>query len=153
MIYRDLYNEVLIKPCSEGADTLKIISGYATSTMASLHLDDLHEKKLNAHIKLLIGMCPTDGLSMSNHQGFLSLVNSTTDTFKNRFVCSYIYKSPPVHSKLFLWYKKNDLYKAFIGSANYTRNAFYHQREVMAIFDTKNLEEYCNILILIENII
>jgi len=147
MIYTNLYDEVLIKPCKEGADTLKIISGYATSTMVSGHLEDLHKKHLNAHITLLVGMCPTDGLSMSNHHGFQSIVNSNTDAFKKRFMCSYIYKAPPVHSKLYIWYRDNSLYRAFIGSANYTRNAFYSQRELLAEVRDQNIEHYCQLLV------
>jgi hypothetical protein len=146
MIYKEMYNEVLIKPSQEGADTLKIISGYATSAMASDHLEDLHQKHLDVHITLLVGMCPSDGLSLSNHRGFQSIVSSEMDSFKNRFSCSYIYKTPPVHSKLYVWYKDKKLFKAFIGSANYTQNAFYHQRELLAEIKDANISEYCQIL-------
>jgi hypothetical protein len=146
MIYKDLYNEVLVKPCQEGADTLKIISGYATSAMASSHLDDLHKKHLDVHISLLVGMCPSDGLSLSNHHGFQSILNSKVDAFKSRFSCSYIYKAPPVHSKLYIWYRDKNIYRAFVGSANYTQNAFYNQREVLAEITNINIAEYCQIL-------
>jgi len=141
-----MYNEVLIKPSQEGADSLKIISGYATSVMASDHLEDLNEKQLDVHISLLVGMCPSDGLSLSNHRGFQSIVNSKMASFKDRFTCSYIYKAPPVHSKLYIWYKGKNLYKAFIGSANYTQNAFYHQRELLAEIHDSNINEYCQML-------
>jgi hypothetical protein len=146
MIYKDMYNEVLIKPGQEGADTLKIISGYATSVMASDHLEDLNEKHLNVHISLLVGMCPSDGLSLSNHRGFQSIVSSKMASFRERFICSYIYKAPPIHSKLYIWYKGKNLYKAFIGSANYTQNAFYHQRELLAEIHDSNIDEYCQML-------
>jgi HKD family nuclease len=146
MIYTDLYKEVLIKPCQEGADTLRIISGFATSSMAFDHLEYLHEKHLKANIRLLVGMCPTDGLSLSNHQGFQSIVKSDEDAFKNRFVCSYIYNHPPVHSKLYAWYRGKDLYKAFIGSANYTQNAFYKQRELLAEIHDINIADYLQII-------
>jgi hypothetical protein len=146
MIYSELYNEVLIKPSQEGADTLKIISGYATSAMASDHLEDLHQKHLKVHISLLVGMCPSDGLSLSNHRGFQSIVNSEMDSFKNRFSCSYIYKAPSVHSKLYVWYKGKEFFKAFIGSANYTQNAFYHQRELIAEINDDNIPEYRQLL-------
>jgi hypothetical protein len=114
--------------------------------MVSGHLEDLYKKHLNAHITLLVGMCPSDGLSMSNHRGFQSLVNSTTEAFKERFRCSYIYRTPPVHSKLYIWYREHSLYKAFIGSANYTRNAFYGQRELLAEINDQNIELYCQTL-------
>jgi hypothetical protein len=146
MIYSELYNEVLIKPSQEGADTLKIISGYATSAMASDHLEDLHKKHLKVNISLLVGMCPSDGLSLSNHRGFQSIVNSEMDSFKNRFSCSYIYKAPSVHSKLYIWYRGKELFKVFIGSANYTQNAFYHQRELLAEINDDNIPEYRQLL-------
>jgi hypothetical protein len=146
MIYKDMYNEVLIRPGLEGADSLKIISGYATSVMASDHLEDLHKKHLNINISLLVGMCPSDGISLSNHRGFQSIVESKIIAFKGRFSCSYIYKAPSVHSKLYIWYKGNNIYKTFIGSANYTRNAFYNHREILAEIHGSNINEYCQML-------
>jgi hypothetical protein len=147
MIYTDLYNEVLIKPCTEGADSLIIISGFASATMAYSHLKDLSERKLNAKISLLVGMCPTDGISLSNHQGFQSIANSHAKGYKGRFICSYIYKPRAVHSKLYIWYKQDKIYRAFIGSANYTQNAFYRQRELMAEIKDYNIEQYSQIMI------
>jgi hypothetical protein len=146
MIYTDLYKEVLVKPCQEGADSLKIIAGYATSAMAFDHLAYLHTNHLKAHIRLLVGMCPSDGLSLSNHRGFQNIVNSNLAAFKDRFSCSYIYKKPPVHTKLYIWYRRGDLFKAFIGSANYTQNAFYHQRESLAEIHDANISDYCQLL-------
>ncbi|MCL2284428.1 MAG: NgoFVII family restriction endonuclease [Fibromonadales bacterium] len=142
MIYTNLYEDVLIKPCQEGADTLKIISGYASPTMALCHLDDLSEKHLDAHISLFVGMCSSNGLSSSDHIGFKSIVTSDVASFKNRFSCSYIYKTPSVHSKLYVWYKDKELYKAFIGSANYTQNAFRYQRELLAEIKDDHILEY-----------
>jgi hypothetical protein len=137
-----MYEEVLIRPCQEGADILKIISGYATPEMALNHLEDLYERKLKAHISIIVGMCPRDGLSLSNHNGFQSIVSSQADAFKNCFLCSYIYKAPPIHSKLYIWYKNDQLFKAFIGSANYSQNAFYRQRELMAEIHDDNINDY-----------
>jgi hypothetical protein len=140
MIYENLYYETLIRPCTEGANRLKIISGYATSAMAFHHLEELRLSKLDVKVSLLVGMCPTDGLSISNHRGFQSIVNSTE--YKSKFSCSYIYKLPSVHSKLYIWYKDKAFYKSFIGSANYTQNAFYHQREALAEIADKNILDY-----------
>jgi phosphatidylserine/phosphatidylglycerophosphate/cardiolipin synthase-like enzyme len=38
------------------------------------------------------------------------------------------------------------LYKAFIGSANYTQNAFHHQRELLVEIHDTNIDEYCRLL-------
>jgi len=140
MIHTNLYNEILIKPCEEGADELKIISGYATSAMAFHHLEELKSRNFNIRISLLLGMCPTDGISFSNHRGFLNIINSD---YSSQFKCGYIFKTPSVHSKLYIWYKENKLYKSFIGSANYTQNAFSkNQREVVSEIKDNNVTDY-----------
>ncbi|MDR0761923.1 MAG: NgoFVII family restriction endonuclease [Campylobacteraceae bacterium] len=133
-----------MRPCRDGANRLKIISGYATSAMAFHHLEKLRRNNLDVKISLLIGMCSVDGLSVSNHKGFQNIVSS--EEYKNKFSCSYIYKTPSVHSKLYIWFKNETLYKSFIGSANYTQNAFYHQREVLAEITDKNILDYYRII-------
>jgi hypothetical protein len=112
--------------------------------MAFRHLEELRKKKIDVHISLLLGMCSTDGISFSNHQGFLNIINSD---YSSKFVCGYIFKTPPVHSKLYIWYKKNKLYKSFIGSANYTQNAFSkNQRETIAETKDSSVTNYFSIL-------
>jgi hypothetical protein len=140
MIYRDLYHETLIRPCEEGADSLKIISGYASSTMALQHLEDLCKNNFNVKVSLLVGMCPTDGLAVSNHKGFKDIV--TSEKYHGKFICSYIYNAPSVHSKLYIWYRDKNLYKSFVGSVNYTYNAFFHQREALAEIYDDNVSDY-----------
>jgi hypothetical protein len=144
MIYTNLYNEVLIKPSEEGANKLQIISGYATSAMAFHHLEELKTKNINISISLLVGMCPSDGISLSNHKGFLNIVESS---YSSNFRCSYIYKFPAVHSKIYIWYKDDSLYKSFIGSTNYTQNAFSkNQREIIAEITDSNVTDYFKLL-------
>lgn len=144
MIHNGLYKEVLIQPIIEGADKLKIISGYATSAMAFHHLEEIKSLKKDVDISLIVGMCPSDGLSISNHHGFKNLINSEyADTFR----CSYVFEMPPVHSKLYIWYEKDSIYKSFIGSANYTQNAFSErQREILSEVDSTNVEDYYHII-------
>ncbi|MBN2546528.1 MAG: NgoFVII family restriction endonuclease [Spirochaetes bacterium] len=144
MIYDNLYEKVLIQPYKEGADKLQIISGYATSAMAFHHLEELKTLGTNFNISLLIGMCPSDGISLSNHRGFQSIMKSE---YSKNFSCSYIFELPSVHSKIYTWFKKNILFKSFIGSANYTQNAFYQkQREILAEINDNNVIDYFNIL-------
>ncbi|GHT13393.1 NgoFVII family restriction endonuclease [Planctomycetales bacterium] len=139
MITTGLYDSVLIAPCLDGANELKIISGFATSAMASCHIADLQNRNQNVKISLLLGMCPSDGISLGNHRGFQSLVSDN----QSNFTCSYISQAPPVHGKLYIWYRNNQLYKTFIGSANYTQNAFFEkQREILAEFSDDDLLQY-----------
>jgi hypothetical protein len=144
MIFTELYRGALIKPCEEGANRLKIVSGYATSAMAFHHLEELSEKHLDISISLLVGMCPADGLSYSNHRGFQNILNSI---YSDCFSCSYVYSKPPVHTKLYLWYRDDELYKSFIGSANYTQNAFSeNQREALAEISDPGVADYFDLI-------
>lgn len=43
---------------------------------------------------------------------------------KDTFKCSYLVKSPAVHSKVYVWSDGENLITAFAGSANYTQSAF-----------------------------
>lgn len=144
MIHQDFYDQVLLQPCREGADDLKIISGYATSAMAFHHLEEIKKNNFDLNISLLVGMCPTDGISLSNHKGFQNIMDSG---HSDHFSCSYIFNIPSVHSKIYIWSKKGSLFKSFIGSANYTQNAFSNrQREILAeISDTEVLSYYSNL--------
>ncbi|MBC8278042.1 MAG: NgoFVII family restriction endonuclease [FCB group bacterium] len=129
MYTQSLFEQILINPASEGADELLIITGYASSAMAYHHIQALADKKLNVKINIIIGMCPEDGISLSNHRGFRFLVEKE---YPDIFSCSYIYKPPPVHIKLYAWLKNTVPIKGFIGSANYSQKAFStNQREAM----------------------
>jgi hypothetical protein len=144
MIIDNLFQTALIQPALDGADSLKIISGYATSAMAFHHLEENNRISKNINISLLVGMCPSDGISLSNHRGFQNILESG---YSSLFSCSYIYKPPAVHSKAFIWYKDRQFYKSFIGSANYTQNAFFEkQRELLIESNSTDLASYYDVL-------
>lgn len=129
-IYNEnLFEKILIEPTSEGADSLYIVSGYATSAMAFHHLNHLRNKNSNIKIDLLIGMCPLDGIASSNHRGFQNLMENE---FPSHFSCSYLTRIPPAHSKIYIWLNNENPYLSYIGSANYTQTAFIRgQREIL----------------------
>jgi len=144
--WNNLYNTILIDPFSRGdVDTLNIISGYATSAMAFHHLNHFrNENPANIpRVNLTIGMVPRDGMSISNHRGFLQLVNND---FSTNFQCNYVFNRPQVHSKLYIWCDGNRPIIAYIGSANYTQTALHTvaQREIMAPCDPQMAFEYYN---------
>lgn len=145
MIKDELFEEVLLAPTSEGANKLYIVSGYATAAMAFHHLDYLRKEKKNINISLLIGMCPNDGLSLSNHRAFRQLVEAD---YPDNFQCSYVIKAPAVHSKIYAWCKDDEPLYGYTGSANYTQTAFLKaQREVLAPCDAKTALRYYNDLL------
>lgn len=144
MIITDLFDEVLMRPLAEGANRLAIVSGYATSAMAFHHLEKIKTEGFSAKVDLIVGMCVQDGLSMSNHRGFQKIV---TDDFAGDFSCSYLYKRPAVHSKVYVWLKDNKPVECFTGSANYSQIAFGRlQREILTTCDPSIGFEYFNAL-------
>jgi len=145
--FRDM---VLIDPIRQGADNLKIISGYATNTMASWHIKKISESIERAHtitIKLIIGMCGFDGVSHSVHEGFKSIVARNNTPFQSNFYCQYIVEGSPVHSKLYLWERNGSPFRAYMGSANYTQAAFSPQRrELLQECDPILAMDYFNLI-------
>jgi hypothetical protein len=146
MITKNLFDKVLIEPVRNGADRLFVVSGYATAAMTFHHLEKIkREIGQQVHINLIVGMCPHDGMSLGNHKAFQQLA---TDDFHGFFECSYIVKSPPVHSKSYAWFHGKTPVSGFIGSANYTQNAFSNnQRELLSHCDPKLGLDYFNSLI------
>lgn len=141
----DLFNEVLIKPVFDGSNELYIVSGYATSAMAFHHLDFLKNRNKEISINLLVGMCPTDGISLSNHRGFQQLMEYD---FRDNFKCSYIMNLPSVHSKVYSWFSDDKPVAGFLGSANYTQNAFgKKQKEILDNCDPVKAKAYFDNLI------
>lgn len=129
IISSDLFKHILEVPMQQGADELRVVSGYATPAMVSRHIHLARENELNVKIRLLVGMCPSDGISQNNHRGFKGLVGGE---FHGAFECSYIFNRPSVHSKVYAWLRNGKPVCGFVGSANYTQNAFSkNQMEAM----------------------
>jgi len=139
--FRDL---VLINPIGQGAESLKIVSGYATHTMASWHIKEISSKKLSPiNVTLIVGMCCFDGISKAVHDGFNSLVQRNGTPHRSNFICQYVVKGAPVHSKLYIWEKGGAPFCAFMGSANYTQSAFSsRRRELMQECDPSKALAY-----------
>ncbi len=144
MIDTNLFDSVLIDPFKDGVDNLFIVSGYATSAMAFSHMNQLLNLSDKVKINLIVGMCSSAGLSISNHEGFKKLVEFD---FVNKFRCSYLINNPPVHSKLYVWCKGIEPIIGFTGSANYSQRAFsasHRQREVLTQCDPIKALQYFN---------
>ena len=131
MLYHTEFRDsILIDPAVNGADSLKIISGYATHTMASWHITELAARGcLPINITLIVGMCPLDGLSIDVHEGFQNIAERNGVAGQSNISCQYIVEGPPVHSKIYIWERNGEPVHAFIGSANYTQAAFSSARK------------------------
>lgn len=151
MIYEALEQHLLIEPIKNGADSLFILSGYASPNMASWLMKNLSEQNLQLNnISLIVGMTPYDGLSISAHNAFKQLHSSCTG-----FSCSYVADEPPIHSNLYISMKHNQPYTAFITSADFTQRSFLSSQMEAAekcspeealqyYFKAENKSIYCN---------
>lgn len=138
MMAANIFEPVLIDPIRRGANKLYIVSGYATAAMAFHHLETVRAAGFDIGIELIVGMTSLDGISTSNHKGFQSLA----DSYGAKFVCSYVMNLPPVHSKVYAWCRSGNPVEAFIGSPNYTQNAFLKQREAISTCNPKRALDY-----------
>ncbi len=122
----ELREKVLIEPALEGADKLRIITGYATHTMVSWHISELERRcDTPVSIDLIVGMCLRDKLFKSIHEGFKSIMQNGYENCRSDFVCKYIVEGKPVQANLYLWEREGRPFKAFIGSAHYLQPAFF----------------------------
>lgn len=116
MFTEDLYEIVLNSPPRSGADTLYVITGYASATFANRHINDLMKTNPNIIVNILIGMrdAPKD------HLGYLNLLKQ----FPSNFICYYYNTPPEIHCKMYAWFTGEQPKIGFSGSANYSSNAF-----------------------------
>src|ERR1043166_2882585 len=105
IVSQDLFEKALIEPLTKNdANKLFIVSGYATALMAMRHIEYAKRLRKKFSIELIVGMTPKDGIERKNHLAFTEL---QTKKFATDFNCSYISQPPPVHSKVYAWYKDN----------------------------------------------
>jgi len=144
MLSKNIAQHVLFTPPQQGADTLLILSGYATPNMASWYIKSLQEQNANPiSIALLIGMTPYDGLSIPVHEGFKSLHGQPYANSVKLFTCSYVFENPPVHANLYVWMKCESPMLAYTGSADFVQSAFISSRkEIVEGCDPQAAYEY-----------
>lgn len=142
----NLFERALIDPIiSLEANKLFIVSGFATALMAMRHIESVKRIGKDISIDLIYGMCSQEGIEKKNHLAFVDLQSKK---FGVNFKCDYIVNRPPVHSKVYAWFKNDEPVAGFIGSANYTQNAFSNSmREVLAAENPVKCFNYYNSLL------
>lgn len=139
IIANNLANKVLFEPILNDVNQLFVVSGYATPNMASWFLKnannfiEAHRLNKKIELKLIVGMAPFDGLSISVHEGFQELCTTDLPKYISEFMCSYIYDNVPIHSKLYIWAKNEIPVVAFMGSANFSQMAFGSKRNEILV--------------------
>ncbi|MEA3496263.1 MAG: NgoFVII family restriction endonuclease [Bacteroidota bacterium] len=121
MFVNKLFNKVLIEPAQKGATELFAVSGYASATFANRHLSEIN----NSIVNLIIGMPGRK----SDHVAFEQLCK----IYPNRFRAYYLEGKPPVHSKIYGWYKGSKAFIGFAGSANYSQPGFFYESQINQI--------------------
>lgn len=146
MIYTEsLFERILLEPAVRGADRLIVITGYASPGMVGRHMKELRDRHLGAiDIELVIGMTALEGMSRWAHQGF---VDMTSIASLGSFKCSYVVGSKSIHSKAYIWCSGSTAIEAYIGSANYSQEAFGigtkgRRGEIMQASDPHSLMAY-----------
>ena len=133
LLIQNLFDNALVNPLLRNPriDTLRIVSGYATAAMGFHHLDLLRSMGRKLCVNLIYGMCRAEGISKSNHEGFVSLVKKS---FPGQFTCNYLCRGEAVHAKVYVFCAGVNPICAFAGSANYSQTAFLNsqRREVLA---------------------
>ncbi len=135
LLTKSLYKPVLLEPAKQGANNLKIVSGFASPAMALQHLHDLQAIDSKINIQLVFGMAKHNGIEIAKHRGFIDIQKR----FSN-FSCFYSYQQTPIHAKVYTWCNDSEPLLCYTGSANYTHNGFKRnlQREVMTQTDAKD---------------
>lgn len=133
LLIQNLFDNALVNPLlrNTNIDTLRIVSGYASAAMGFHHLDFLRNLGRTLRVNLIYGMCRDEGVSKSNHAGFVSLVKKS---FPGQFTCNYLCRGEAVHAKIYVFCEGIKPICAFAGSANYSQMAFLNsqRREVLA---------------------
>lgn len=120
-VYGDgLFERALLSPAREGCQELYILSGYASPAMVVRHYEELRKIGATVNLDLQIGMTSKDGLPEPALAGFRS-VQSQVSSGK---ISTRFNTGVPFHSKLYVWCDDSGPSRAFLGSANYSQNAF-----------------------------
>ncbi|TKI46248.1 restriction endonuclease PLD domain-containing protein [Lysinibacillus tabacifolii] len=132
-LIQDLESHVLETPYSEGYRHLRVLSGYVSPIFIEHVLETYNELNL----EVTVGMVPNDGLSTWQHWAFLRLMHLFTD----RLSIFYQVSRPGNHRKVYHWQDPILETKVFIGSANFTKNGFGRQREILVESTCNNIDE------------
>lgn len=146
MIADNLTDAVLFRPLSLDVNRLLILTGYATPNMASWYIKNIAGRTdKSIDMSVLVGMVPYDGLSVAVHDGFKELMHEPLPHEMSGFRCNYIYESPPINSKLYIWAKDDIPIAAYTGSADFIQSAFSrNRREIMTECDPNDAFDYYN---------
>lgn len=144
IICKDLINTLFLNPLKCGADKLYISAAYATPNMASWLFKYISKMHYSIDMKLFFGKA-SEGISLPIHESFIQLCREPFLESCRSFSCQYIYQNTPVNANIYLWFKNNQPFAAFMGSASFIHKAFSKgQREAMIECDPFSAASFFN---------
>ena len=156
LLTKNIENPILFEPALRNGlqcDSLKIVTGFTDCGRILTHLIALKDGSTGQNkeyvskikISIILGMTKGNSLTLKKHKSLCSTIKRINQTFgMPKVSLCYIYVGQEVHSKVYLWSRKNVPTAAFCGSANYTINAFYKRRECMNPCLPEDALEYYN---------
>ncbi|MBR4497166.1 MAG: NgoFVII family restriction endonuclease [Bacteroidales bacterium] len=151
MLYTNNLEETVLLQPAKTCNRLQIISGFTDCERISTHIinliDGYKEGKYQKckRIDMIVGMYRS--ISEKKHKKLQFLIGSTLkQPGIPKFNLYYIYQDKEVHSKVYTWFVNNTPTKAFVGSANYSIEAFKKRRECMTECDPKQTAKYFDLL-------
>jgi hypothetical protein len=122
LLTQSLFEQVLLDPAESGASELFIVTGYASPTIVTKHLEDLKNRFSSSFsVDVLVGMTGEEGLPQNTALGFRSIPRQSSGS---KFSCAYTLPGKSIHSKVYVWCNSDGPHKAWVGSANYTAQGF-----------------------------
>ena len=131
MFTDNLYETVLREPVQQGCNELFTVSGFASSTFANRHINDLISLNSSIKVNLIIGM-------KINRNDDIALKKLIAD-YPTNFRAHYYEGRGEVHSKVYCWTKANEPKICFTGSANYSQEAFLGKQQNQMVSDAPDI--------------
>jgi len=138
MLIDNLIEKILIQPAEElKADHLRILSAFCNAAFVTQHRRLLIDGNLDVDIHLTLGW---KGSNLKKQVPVLQKLDSQGKSFE----CTYYDDYPPIHSKIYVWFRDGKPITAFQGSCNYSTQAFdvVKQKNTMAKCDAVQAAEY-----------
>lgn len=122
IIYSELYSR-LFSELAQSNRELDIISGYASPTFFRNVLSEFPHLK----VRLFIGMSD-EGISINSHLKYKEIQENSNSSIY--YQSNKINGAQPNHIKAYK-FSNGDASRVFIGSANFTENGFFNNREIL----------------------
>ena len=147
MIYTDNLEKTILYEPATMCNRLQIISGFTDSERISTHVIELVDGykegryKKCEQIDLILGMYRS--VSEKKHRYLKYLLSATLlGRDMPKFNLYYIAQNREVHSKVYTWFYDDSPKLSFVGSANYSMEAFRRRRECMTDGDPIQAARY-----------